>query len=111
MSSELQIAKPLRKITDASEIPRFASLIAKGFSQDALNRYLYLGRESNPKHPNLQKPEIRVKYWETVVQSRFESGAILVESHDWAAIAIWYLSYTPKFLVVPDIYSQVSSRC
>ncbi|KAF2438212.1 hypothetical protein P171DRAFT_399102 [Karstenula rhodostoma CBS 690.94] len=90
MSTELEITKPLRKITDPSDIPRFAALVAAAFSQDALNRYLFLGRESNPEHPKIETLEFRTKYWETIVRPRFESGAILVESHDWAAIGLWF---------------------
>lgn len=89
MSSELTITKPLQKITDASEIHRFSSIAAAAFSQDALNRYLYLGRESHPEHPKLEQPELRAKYWEAIIGPRFDSGAILVESHDWAAVALW----------------------
>ena len=93
MPSDLSIAPPLRKITDSSDIPKLAVIVAKGFSQDALNRYLFLGRESNPDHPKLQELEPRVKYWEAILQPRFENGAVLVESHDWAAVALWYVSH------------------
>ncbi|KAJ4349333.1 uncharacterized protein N0V89_007947 [Didymosphaeria variabile] len=79
MSSNLEIAKPLRKITDPSEIPRFAAIVAAAFSQDALNRYLFMGRESNPEHPKIQTLDDRKKYWEAIIQPRFEGGAILVE--------------------------------
>lgn len=90
MSPDLQIAKPLRKITDPGEIPRVAAIVAAAFSEDALNRYLFMGRASNPDHPKIQSLEFRTAYWETIIQPRFESGAILVESLDWAAVAIWY---------------------
>jgi hypothetical protein len=110
MSNNLEITKPLRKITDASDLSQFASIIAAAFSQDALNRYLFLGRESNPEHPKIQSLEFRTKYWEAIVQPRFENGAILVESHDWAAIALWYVdsvTLLPPFL---SHLSQVSPR-
>ncbi|KAL1610719.1 hypothetical protein SLS60_002389 [Paraconiothyrium brasiliense] len=90
MSSDLQIVKPLRKITDPSEIPRLAAIVAAGFSQDALNRYLFMGRESNPEHPKIQTLDDRKKYWEAIIQPRFEGGAILVESHDWAVVGLWF---------------------
>lgn len=90
MPSTLEIAEPLRKVSDPNEIPRFAQIVAAGFSQDALNRYLYLGRESNPDHPKLQQFELRVKYWEAIIQPRFDGGAVLVQSHDWAAIGLWF---------------------
>lgn len=87
MSSELKIEKPLRQLTDVSEVTKFASIVGDAFGPDALNRYLYLGRESNPEHPKLQ--ESRTPYWEAVCKPRFEAGAILVESHDWATVALW----------------------
>jgi hypothetical protein len=106
MSTDLEITKPLRKITDLSDIPKFAAIIAAAFSQDALNRYLFLGRESNPEHPKIQSLEFRTKYWEAIVQPRFESGAILVESHDWAAIALWYVN--SAILLPPSSLSSFS---
>lgn len=92
MATELKITKPLRRITDPGDIPKFAALVAAAFSQDELNRYLLLGRESNPEHPKIQTLAFRTKYWEAIVRPRFEGGAILVESYDWAAIALWYVT-------------------
>lgn len=90
MSTELEITKPLRKITDANEIPKFATVIAAAFSQDALNRYLFMGRESNPEHPKIRTLESRKKHWEAFIRPRFEGGAVLVESYDWAVVALLY---------------------
>lgn len=73
----------------AENVHRFTQVIAAAFSNDALNRYILLGRESHPDHPKLAQFDSRVQHWLPLVTTRAEKGGILVEAHDWAAVALW----------------------
>ncbi|KAF2121244.1 hypothetical protein BDV96DRAFT_640639 [Lophiotrema nucula] len=86
------VSLPLQQILNADEVPKFSSVVASAFLGDALNRYLYLGRESRPDHPKFtdEQFDLRVQYWEKIIRPRFETAAILVQSHDWAAVALWF---------------------
>ncbi|KAK4943429.1 hypothetical protein LTR10_016920 [Elasticomyces elasticus] len=84
-----RVAAPFARITKVEELENFARVIAGAFSNDALNRFIFLGRESRPDHPKLDDSEGRVQYWLPIVKSRFETGAILIQSSDWAAVALW----------------------
>lgn len=81
-----QVLNPVRREED---LRKFAEVIAAAFSQDALNRYLFLGRESRPDHPKLLQFDARVEHWLTLITARFHGGAILAQTHDWAAVALW----------------------
>ncbi|EXJ80278.1 hypothetical protein A1O1_08420 [Capronia coronata CBS 617.96] len=74
---------------EEGEIIKFTSVIAAAFADDALNRYIFLGRESRPGHPKLSQPELRLQYWLPHIRSRLEGGGILLQTHDWAAVALW----------------------
>ena len=95
-----KVTVPYARVTKAEELKNFAQVIAGAFSNDALNRFIFLGRESRPDHPKLNDWEKRVQYWLPVVQSRFETGAILIQTSDWAAAALWYAALS--------IYSRCS---
>ncbi|KAI1609316.1 hypothetical protein EDD37DRAFT_612873 [Exophiala viscosa] len=84
-----KVTVPYARVTKVEELKNFAQVIAAAFSNDALNRFIFLGRESRPDHPKLKEWEKRVQYWLPVVQSRFETGAILIQTCDWAAVALW----------------------
>ncbi|OQU97070.1 hypothetical protein CLAIMM_03072 [Cladophialophora immunda] len=68
---------------------KFAHVIAAAFSNDALNRYLFLGRESQPDHPKLANFDHRVQYWLPHIKTRFENGGILIQTFEWAGVALW----------------------
>ncbi|KAF2638800.1 hypothetical protein P280DRAFT_470841 [Massarina eburnea CBS 473.64] len=105
MSLALEIKKPLEAITNPEDIPHFASVVASAFSNDVVNRYLYLGRDSRPDHPKLQ-PDLRAKYWERVITPRFQDRALLIQSHDWAAVALWLPPGVEKPPPNPAIVSE-----
>ncbi|KAL2414150.1 hypothetical protein ABEF95_004986 [Exophiala dermatitidis] len=77
------------QVKDEQEITRFAEVIAAAFANDALNRYIYLGRESRPDHPKFNNFQERVQYWVSLIRRRFEAGGILLHTYDWAAVALW----------------------
>lgn len=85
-----KVIAPYTRVAQAEDLTKFARVIAGAFSSDALNRFIFLGRESRPDHPKLGQFEERVQYWLPVVQSRFETGAVLIQTSDWAAAALWY---------------------
>ncbi len=81
---------PFVRVSQQAEVPRFAGVIAAAFANDALNRYLFLGRESRPDHPKLDDVDLRVQqHWLPTIQSRFDKGAVLIHTLDWAAVALW----------------------
>lgn len=77
------------QVKDEADVLKFAQVIAAAFSNDALNRYIYLGRESRPDHPKLAQPELRVQYWLPLIRSRLEAGGILLQIYDYSAVALW----------------------
>jgi hypothetical protein len=96
-----KVIAPYTRVTEANELRKFAQVIAGAFSNDAVNRFIFLGRESRPDHPKLTQFEERVQYWLPVVQTRFETGAILIQTSDWAAAALWYGRIPQKLMVQP----------
>lgn len=78
-----------QRVTKQEELVNFAQVLARAFANDKLGRYLYLGRESRPDHPKLSQHEDRVRYWLSAVQSRFEKESLLLQSLNWAAVALW----------------------
>ncbi|KIW96690.1 uncharacterized protein Z519_02081 [Cladophialophora bantiana CBS 173.52] len=88
MATETQAHVP-NTISAGEDLHKFAHVIAAAFSNDALNRYLFLGRESQPDHPKLEHFDHRVQYWLTHIKSRFEGGGILIQTYDWAGVALW----------------------
>lgn len=76
-------------VESPEEVDKFARVIAAAFSNDALNRYLFLGLESRPDNPKLGEFDLRVQHWLPIVQTRFEKGALLIHTFDWAAAALW----------------------
>lgn len=89
MSSDIDVKAPLTRVTTPDDVAKFATIITSSFTEDAVNHYLYLGLDARPDNPILQRNELRVQYWMKVIQPRLECGAILVQSHDWAAVALW----------------------
>lgn len=79
----------LREVTDPDDIAQFAGVIAEAFNNDPLNRWLRLGDESKPDNPKLQHPHLALDHWLPVVRGRAEKGGILVQTYDWAAVALW----------------------
>ena len=76
-------------ISQEEDVRKFAQIIATAFSNDYLNRYLFLGRESRPDHPKLTDSDLRTDFWLPAITNRFKGGAVLVQTHDWAAVALW----------------------
>ncbi|KIX95940.1 uncharacterized protein Z520_08195 [Fonsecaea multimorphosa CBS 102226] len=76
-------------VNEEEDLLKFAHVIAAAFSNDALNRYLFLGRESHPDHPKLAHFDNRVQYWLPHIRSRFENGGILIQTFDYAGVALW----------------------
>lgn len=61
------------------------------FQDDPLTLYVLLDKESRPDHPKLaQGPDMMQFLMETM----FDAGAVMLQSCDWAAVAIWYVSET-----------------
>ncbi|EXJ63615.1 uncharacterized protein A1O5_11376 [Cladophialophora psammophila CBS 110553] len=88
MATETQDHVP-NTISGEEDLHKFAHVIAAAFSNDALNRYLFLGRESQPDHPKLEHFDHRVQYWLPHIKTRFEGGGILIQTYDWAGVALW----------------------
>ncbi|OCT54501.1 hypothetical protein CLCR_00919 [Cladophialophora carrionii] len=86
----------LTTITRDEDVPRFAQVICAAFSNDALNRYLFLGRESRPDHPKLTQHDLRVEFWIPLITDRYRNGGILVQTYDFAAVALWLPPGTKK---------------
>ncbi|KAH0836125.1 hypothetical protein AYO21_02765 [Fonsecaea monophora] len=76
-------------VSEEEDVHKFAQVIAAGFANDALNRYLFLGRDSRPDHPKLADFNNRVQHWLPLIKARFENGGILVHTFDWAGVALW----------------------
>ncbi|OAP62385.1 hypothetical protein AYL99_04588 [Fonsecaea erecta] len=76
-------------VSEEQDLHKFAQVIAAAFSNDALNRYLSMGRESHPDHPKLANLDHRVQYWLPHIKTRFENGGILIHTFDWAGVALW----------------------
>lgn len=89
MAHTAAITGPFVRVTRQEELVNFAQVLAGAFSNDRLSRYLYLGRESRPDHPKNSQHDERVRYWLPAVQSRFEKDSLLLQSFDWAAVALW----------------------
>ncbi|KIV88030.1 hypothetical protein, variant [Exophiala mesophila] len=68
---------------------RFAQVIAEAFYNDPLNRWLRLGDESKPDNPKLQNPQLALDHWLPLVRGRADNGGVLVQTYDWAAVALW----------------------
>jgi hypothetical protein len=81
--------RPLTTITDEKDLQKYAQVIAAAFSNDTLNRYLLLGRESRPDHPKLSQFDLRVEFWMPMITRNFKHGAILVQTCDWTGVAMW----------------------
>ncbi|KAJ9606407.1 hypothetical protein H2200_009368 [Cladophialophora chaetospira] len=96
MAMALDNPQTLVTISREEDLRPFAEVIAAAFSNDTLNRYLFLGRESRPDHPKLSQPELRVDFWLPHITSRFNGGGILVQNYDWAAVALWLPPGTKK---------------
>jgi hypothetical protein len=79
----------LTTISQDEDVARFAQVIGAAFSNDALNRYLFLGRESQPDHPKLSQPDLRVEFWLPLITTRHKNGGVLVQTYDFAAVALW----------------------
>jgi hypothetical protein len=94
MNGEQSVIAPsgFARVTKQDEVVRFAQVLCSAFSNDPLNRYLFLGRESRPDHPKLLADvhaERRLEYWLPGILKRFERGEVLVQSSNWAAVALW----------------------
>ncbi|EXJ86487.1 hypothetical protein A1O3_03438 [Capronia epimyces CBS 606.96] len=76
-------------VKEEGDVVKFAEVIAAAFSNDAINRFIFLGRESRPDHPKLRDPGLRVQYWLPLIRSRLEGGGILLHTYDWAGVALW----------------------
>ncbi|KIW11612.1 hypothetical protein PV08_10914 [Exophiala spinifera] len=83
------VAGPALRVTKPEELVPFAQVLTRAFANDKLNRYLFLGRESRPDHPRLSQHEERLQYWLSGVQKRFERESVLLQSSDFAAVALW----------------------
>ena len=79
----------LTTISREEDVRQFTQVVAAAFSNDTLYRYMYLGRESRPDHPKLSQPDVRLDYWLPAITNRFNGGGILVQTYDWAAVALW----------------------
>ncbi len=79
----------LTTISREEDVRQFAQVVGAAFSNDYLNRYLFLGRESRPDHPKLSDADLRAEYWLPPITNRLKSGGILVQTYDWAAVALW----------------------
>ncbi|KIW54536.1 hypothetical protein, variant [Exophiala xenobiotica] len=90
MNGEQSVVAPFARVTKPDEVVRFAQVLCSAFSNDALNRYLFLGRESRPDHPKLaDDADEKLEYWLPGTRKRFEKGSVLVQSSNWAAVALW----------------------
>ena len=76
-------------ITHEEDLAKFAQVIASAFSNDTLNRYLLLGKESRPDHPKLSQFDLRVDFWMPMITRNFHNGGVLVQTQNWAAVAQW----------------------
>ncbi|KIX03053.1 uncharacterized protein Z518_06603 [Rhinocladiella mackenziei CBS 650.93] len=94
-----QDQQALTTVQRDEDVSKFAQVIAAAFANDTLNRYMFLGRESRPDHPKLSQTDLRVAFWQPLMASRFEKGGILVQTYDWAGVALWWV--TGLVLVVP----------
>ncbi|KIW72039.1 hypothetical protein PV04_00263 [Phialophora macrospora] len=92
----LNSEQTLTAISREEDVARFAQVIVAAFSNDALNRYLFLGRESRPDHPKLSQPDLRVEFWLPLITTRHKGGGILVQTYDYAAVALWLPPGTKK---------------
>ena len=101
MSGGQSVVAPFARVTKPDEVVRFAQVLCSAFSNDPLNRYLFLGRESRPDHPKLaDDAEEKLEYWLPGTRKRFEKGSVLVQSSNWAAVALWCVN-NPFFLLYP----------
>ncbi|KAK5228328.1 hypothetical protein LTR47_000346 [Exophiala xenobiotica] len=96
MNGEQSVVAPFgfARVTKQDEVVRFAQVLCSAFSNDPLNRYLFLGRESRPDHPKLLADAHdgdRLEYWLPGILKRFKNGEVLVQSSNWAAVALWIL--------------------
>ena len=82
-------AGSLNEVTNPDHIVQFAQVIAEAFYNDPLNRWLRLGDESKPDNPKLQNPQLAFDHWLSVVRGRADNGGVLVQTYDWAAVALW----------------------
>jgi hypothetical protein len=94
MNGEQSVVAPFgfARVTKQDEVVRFAQVLCSAFSNDPLNRYLFLGRESRPDHPKLLADvhtEERLEYWLPGILKRFKNGEVLAQSSNWAAVALW----------------------
>ncbi|EFX04908.1 hypothetical protein CMQ_5170 [Grosmannia clavigera kw1407] len=76
-------------VKDEADLVMFAQVISVSFSDDPLHRYVLMGSESHPGHPKLHTPGFQEENWLATMRSRFEGGGLLLQSYNWAAVAVW----------------------
>jgi hypothetical protein len=67
---------------------RFATVIGTAFAGDALNRAALLTKDSLP-NDTVISDEQRTKHFLLGIRNKAETGGILVEAGDFAAVAVW----------------------
>ena len=89
-------SKPIVPITTGKEdyAERLASVIGSAFARDALNRAVVLTKDSLPNDSEISD-ERRAEHFLPHIRNQAKNGAVLVESGNWAAVALWHVLRTP----------------
>ena len=84
--------KTLPPITTGSEeyAERFATVIGAAFASDALNRAVLLIKDDLPNDAVLSD-ERRAQHFFAGIKNKAETGGILVEAANFAAVAVWFV--------------------
>lgn len=69
---------------------RFARLIAASFAEDPLNRYFIRSKDSLPNSAAISQERL-LEHFHSSSIDKVKSGAIIVETGDWAGAALWYV--------------------
>lgn len=91
MADSLTISLPssVHRITAEEDVVKFTEVLALAFTNSEVTRWFFLGNESRPNHPKMERWDLLMGYWLPGIKARFETGGFLAQSHDYAGVAVW----------------------